>query len=285
MSLDPSSFLPLHSLFLGTFLETVMESPGVYEGKVEAKEPADNQDARNRCAEEEEKKKVLLMKSLVEAQDPAAKEVDSLTLRRFLKARDLDIEKASSQFLKYLKWKRTAVPNGFISKEQVENELSQKKIYVQGVDKAGRPIAVFFAARHFYSMRHMDEFKRFVVYTLDGICSRMPAGQETFTCIGDLKGWGYSNSDIRAYLAALDIMQNYYPERLGKVFLIHVPYVFMTVWKIIYPFIDQKTKKKFIFVEDKNLKATLLEDIDEGQLPEIYGGKLQLVPIDESTES
>lgn len=105
-------------------------------------------------------------------------------------------------------------------------------------------------------------------------------------------------------------MQNYYPERLGKVFLIHVPYIFMKVWKIIYPFIDQKTKKKvcsqhhpnlslslfsfldhfcnapmqFIFVEDKNLKATLLEDIDEGQLPEIYGGKLRLVPIDESME-
>ncbi|KAG6489920.1 hypothetical protein ZIOFF_051201 [Zingiber officinale] len=255
-----------------------MESPRVYEGMVEAKGLTDDQDMRNQLREEEEEEeeeeKVLLMKSLVQARDPAAKEVDNLTLKRFLKARDLDIEKASSQFLKYLKWKRTAVPNGFIAKEEVENELSQKKIFVQGVDKARRPIAVLFAAKHFYSMRHMDEFKR-----------KMPAGQEMFNCIGDLKGWGYSNSDLRAYLAALDIMQNYYPERLGKVFLIHVPYVFMTVWKIIYPFIDQKTKKKFVFVEDKNLKATLLEDIDEGQLPEIYGGKLQLVPIDESTES
>lgn len=50
-----------------------MESPEVYKGKVEAKGPADDQDARNRCREEEEEKKVLLMKSLVEAQDPAAK--------------------------------------------------------------------------------------------------------------------------------------------------------------------------------------------------------------------
>lgn len=87
-------------------------------------------------------------------------EVDNLTLRRFLRARDLDIEKASSQFLKYLKWKRTAVPNGLISKEEVKNELSQKKIYMQGVDRAHRPIVVSFAAKHTYSMRHMDEFKR-----------------------------------------------------------------------------------------------------------------------------
>ncbi|RRT38941.1 hypothetical protein B296_00055399 [Ensete ventricosum] len=39
----------------------------------------------------------------------------------------------------------------------------------------------------------------------------------------------------------------------------------------------------FIFVENKDLKATLLEDIDESQLPEIYGGKLPLVPVEEST--
>lgn len=38
--------------------------------------------------------------------------------------------------------------------------------------------------------------------------------------------------------------QNCYPERLGKVFLIHVPSIFMKVWKIIYPFIDKNTKQK-----------------------------------------
>ncbi|KAH7692082.1 CRAL-TRIO lipid binding domain-containing protein [Dioscorea alata] len=51
----------------------------------------------------------------------------------------------------------------------------------------------------------------------------MARGQENFTVIGDLQGWGYSNCDIRAYLAALDILQNNYPERLGKVYLVHVP--------------------------------------------------------------
>jgi len=35
----------------------------------------------------------------------------------------------------------------------------------------------------------------------------MPRGQEKFLCIVDLKGWGYSNWDIRAYIAAIEIMQ------------------------------------------------------------------------------
>lgn len=78
----------------------------------------------------------------------------------------------------------------------------------------------------------------------------------------------------------------------------------MKAWKIIYPFIDKNTRKKvriinigipfviwslrslmisffiqFVFVEDKDLTSTLLEEIDESQLPEIYGGKLPLVPV------
>ncbi|RRT59176.1 hypothetical protein B296_00030283 [Ensete ventricosum] len=145
---------------------------------------------------EKEKKKMALMRVFVERQDPDAKwlnvsqcdclrrrrlnrhpniyldenciyllgcytqEVDNLTLRRFLCARDLDIEKASAMFLKYLKWKKTAVPNGFISEKEIQNELTQTKVFMQGRDKAGRRIGVVFGAKHFYATREMDEFKR-----------------------------------------------------------------------------------------------------------------------------
>ncbi|KAK9934251.1 hypothetical protein M0R45_021403 [Rubus argutus] len=65
----------------------------------------------------------------------------------------------------------------------------------------------------------------------------------------------------------------------GKLFIVHSPYLFMTAWKMVYPFIDDKTKKKIVFVENKKLRSTLLGDIDESQLPDTYGGKLPLVPI------
>ncbi|CAL5418663.1 hypothetical protein ACSBR2_036519 [Camellia fascicularis] len=226
-----------------------------------------------------ERSKVGIMRALVQREDPSAKEVDDLMIRRFLRARDLDIEKGSSLLLKYLKWKREFVPNGSISASEIPNDLAQNKLFMQGVDKMGRPIVVGFGSRHLPSKGSLEEFKRFVVYSLEKICDRMPSGQEKFVCIGDFKGWGYTNSDVRGYLASLSILQDCYPERLGKLFVVHVPYVFMTAWKAVYPFIDKKTKKKIVFVEDKKLKSTLLADIDESQLPEIYGGKLPLVPI------
>ncbi|KAL0547421.1 hypothetical protein IC582_017355 [Cucumis melo] len=226
---------------------------------------------------EVEKQKVAIMRAFVEKEDSSAKDVDDFMIRRFLRARDLDIEKASAMFLKYLSWRRSAIPNGFISPSEISTNLSHNKLFMQGVDKKGRPIVVGYGNRH--KQGNLDEFIRYVIFILEKISSRMPSGQEKFVCIGDLQGWGYSNSDIRGYRASLQILQDCYPERLGKLYIVHVPYIFMTAWKMVYPFIDKKTKKKICFVEDKKLRSTLLNDIDESQLPDAYGGKLSLVPI------
>ncbi|KAF9667614.1 hypothetical protein SADUNF_Sadunf15G0042000 [Salix dunnii] len=241
-------------------------------------------------------------------------EVDDPTIRRFLRACGLDIEKASSMLLRFLKWRREFVPNGSISLLETPNEAAQNKMFKQGSDKKGRPITIILGARHFQSKGSLEEFKRFVVYGFDKICSRMPPVQEKFVVIGDLEGWGYAKSDIHGYLGGLSILQEYYPERLAKLFLVHAPSIFMAVWKIVYPFIDKNTRKKvkywhsscfpftkngsypcnqlnnlsscissqIVFVDSSKLKSTLLEEIDQSQIPDIYGGDLPLIPIHES---
>jgi len=81
-------------------------------------------------------------------------------IRRFLRARDLDVEKASAMFLKYLKWRHSFVPNGSISLSQVPNQIAQDKAFAQGHDKIGRPILLVFGGRHFQKKDGLDEFKR-----------------------------------------------------------------------------------------------------------------------------
>ncbi|GLT46412.1 hypothetical protein SLA2020_201620 [Shorea laevis] len=257
-----------------------MDKQKMKECEEETQMEFENSQEKIGISDEIERSKVGIMRALVERENPSAKEVDDFMIRRFLRARDLDIEKASTMFLKYLSWKQTFVPNGYISESEISTQLSHNKFFMQGLDKQGRPVAVVFGNRHKPGGKgSLEEFKRFAVYCLDKICGRMTRGQEKFVSIADLGGWGYSNSDIRGYLAVLSILQDCYPERLGKLYIVHVPYIFMTAWKVIYPFIDSKTKKKIVFVENKNLKSTLLGDIDESELPDIYGGKLSLIPI------
>ncbi|MBA0548001.1 hypothetical protein Golob_019125 [Gossypium lobatum] len=131
---------------------------------------SNNMECSAKAKEEEEITKISLMRSLVETQDPSSKEVDDMTMRRFLRARELDVEKASSMFLKYLKWRRSFVPNGFISPSELTHEIQQNKMFLQGSDKKGRPISVLLAARHFQHNGGLDEFKRnpFSLFSLSG---------------------------------------------------------------------------------------------------------------------
>jgi hypothetical protein len=99
-------------------------------------------------------------------------EEDDFMLRRFLRARDQNIGKASAMFLKYLAWKRTAKPNGPITDDEVRNELVQDKLYVQGHDKTGRPMVYLFGSRHIAAKREINEFKRYVIYILDTTCTK-----------------------------------------------------------------------------------------------------------------
>lgn len=81
-------------------------------------------------------------------------------IRRFLRARDLDIEKASTLFLKYLAWKKSFLPKGYIAETEIANDLSHKKVCLQGHDKIGRPIVVIFGNKHKPSKGNPEEFKR-----------------------------------------------------------------------------------------------------------------------------
>ncbi|KAL8502194.1 hypothetical protein ACS0TY_021347 [Phlomoides rotata] len=182
-------------------------------------------------------------------------------------------------YMKHLAWRRTFVPEGSISASEVSNQIAHNKVFMQGTDKRGCPVLIVFGAKHFPDKRSIDELKRLVVFCLDKLCSRIPDGEEKFITIVDLKEVGYSNIDVRGYIAALSILQDNYPERLMKMFILHAPYIFMKAWKIVCPFIDKRINEKIIFVEKKKVRHTLMEEIEESQLPEIYGGKLQLFPI------
>ncbi|KAJ8569642.1 hypothetical protein K7X08_006219 [Anisodus acutangulus] len=112
--------------------------------------------------------------------------VDDQMIHRFLRARDLDIEKASTMFLEYLSWRKDFVPNGSISPSEIPNELSHNKLFMQGHDKIWPPIVVAFGGRH--KQVNVEEFKLgFLAYVF-----RMPNEQEKFAAIGDLEGWGYA---------------------------------------------------------------------------------------------
>jgi len=66
----------------------------------------------------------------------------------------------------------------------------------------------------------------------------------------------------------------HYPETLDRIFLIGAPSFFPTVWGWVKRWFDPITVSKIFILSAANTKSTLLEYIDEENIPIKYGGKL-----------
>jgi hypothetical protein len=97
------------------------------------------------------------------------------------------------------------------------------------------------------------------------------AGQETFTVVADLKGWSFRNFSLPLLRLMIAILQDYYPERLGRVLVLSTPMAFRAAWNMIYPLLDERTRIK-IHLCGSNAKDELLKIIDADVLEKEYGG-------------
>jgi len=77
---------------------------------------------------------------------------------------------------------------------------------------------------------------------------------------------------VRDYvLKAAKVGQDYYPECMGKFYIINAPYLFSTVWIVIRPLLDEVTVNK-IQIMSTGHKEVLLKQIDAENLPAEFGG-------------
>ena len=79
--------------------------------------------------------------------------------------------------------------------------------------------------------------------------------------------------------SCMGVMQDNYPENLGKSFIVNAPMLFTGVWKIVKVFLDEKTVAKVNLLRDG--KKEMLEWIAEDQLADFLGGKNTAVLTDD----
>lgn len=93
--------------------------------------------------------------------------------------------------------------------------------------------------------------------------------------IMDMTGGGIStfNSQVRALVKlAAKVGSDYYPEIMGNLFVINAPMLFSGVWSVVKGFLDERTRNKIKILGSGYMK-TLVEYMDEEDLPEFLGGK------------
>ncbi|EFH66596.1 predicted protein [Arabidopsis lyrata subsp. lyrata] len=199
---------------------------------------------------------------------------------RFLVAtRSMDPDKAAKMFVDWQKWRASMVPPTGIPELEVKDELEFRKICLQGPTKSGHPLMLVITSKHFPS-KDQNNLSQFVVYVLDktiasGIKGK-EVGDEKLAGVIDLANITYKNLDARGLITGFQFLQSYYPERLAKCYILHMPGFFVAVWKFVCRFLEKATQEKIVIVTDEEEQRKFEEDIGADALPEEYGGRAKL---------
>jgi hypothetical protein len=214
---------------------------------------------------------------------------DDSYLLRFLRARKFDLAKTKEMWVNFIKWRKDNGVDEIGS--YVFSEIEDlKKAWPHGyfrTDKLGRPIYIertgqlklkqlFKVTTEERLIKYwIQSYERLVNHIMP-VCSKVRGQRIEQTCtILDLKGGSTSIMSKQVYdfvKLASSIGQNYYPESMGKMFIVNAPLLFSGVWAMMRPWIDEKTRAKIEIIGSK-FEAKLLEIIPAENLPDFLGGK------------
>lgn len=172
-------------------------------------------------------------------------------LLRYLRATTWKVADAETRLRNTLIWRREygikkTTPD-YIS---IENETGKQLII--GWDNEGRSCQYMRPSKQ--NTERSDRQIQHLVFMLERSIDLMPTGQETLTL---LINFAETKSGQGATLAqgrqTVNILQNHYPERLGRALVTNVPFYIWGFFKLLTPFIDPLTREKIKFNEDSGI--------------------------------
>ncbi|KAL5558055.1 hypothetical protein UlMin_034266 [Ulmus minor] len=195
-------------------------------------------------------------------------------LRRYLEARNWNLNKSKKMLEETIKWRSTYKPEE-IRWDEVAHEGETGKLYRANFhDRQGRSVLILRPAKQ--NTASLDNQMRHLVYLLENAILNLPEDQEQMAWLIDFTGWTLSTSvPVKSARETINILQNHYPERLAVAFLYNPPRIFEAFWKIVKYFLDTKTfnKVKFVYPKNKESVEVMRQYFDEENLPTEFGGK------------
>lgn len=176
---------------------------------------------------------------------------------RYLRGTKWVTKDAISRIESTLAWRRDfgiskSDDDNTVNENSVSEENETGKELILGYDNDARPCLYLKPGRQNTKTSHRQV--EHLVFMLEKVIEYMPPGQDSLALLIDFKAHpagtqGSKIPPVGTGREVLSILQNHYPERLGKALLTNIPLLAWTFLKIIHPFIDPLTREKLVFDE------------------------------------
>ncbi|OJJ37348.1 hypothetical protein ASPWEDRAFT_50569 [Aspergillus wentii DTO 134E9] len=188
-------------------------------------------------------------------------------LLRYLRATKWNVSEAVARLQRTLTWRREygleRLTSDYIS---IENETGKQVIL--GYDIHARPCLYLLPSNQ--NTEKSDRQVEHLVYMLERVIDIMGPDQETLALIVDYnESKSGQNATLGQAKQTLNILQNHYPERLGRALVINVPFMIWGFFKLVTPLIDPLTREKMKFNED------LCQHVPSSHLMKAMGGDVE----------
>lgn len=189
-------------------------------------------------------------------------------LLRYLRATKWHIDQAETRLRETLSWRREYGIEKHTA-DYISPEQETGKQVITGFDINGRPCLYLFPSRQ--NTERTPRQIHHLVYDLERLVDLMPPGQETCALLINFNetksGQGATLSQGRE---TMYILQNHYPERLGRALVTQLPWYIKGFFTLITPFIDPNTREKIKFNED------MTKHVPAVQLLKECGGEVEM---------
>ncbi|XP_054445528.1 SEC14-like protein 5 [Pteronotus mesoamericanus] len=209
---------------------------------------------------------------------------------RFLRARDFHLDKAREMLCQSLSWRKQHQVDLLLQTwhpPALLEEFYAGGWHYQDID--GRPLYIL-------RLGHMDTKGLMKAVgeeaLLQHILSVNEEGQKrcegntkqfgrpisSWTCLVDLEGLNMRHlwrPGVKALLRIIEVVEDNYPETLGRLLIVRAPRVFPVLWTLISPFINENTRQKFLIYSGSNYQGPggLVDYLDKEVIPDFLGGE------------
>ena len=204
-------------------------------------------------------------------------------LLRVLRAREHKVPAAFEMWKKWYEWRITYRADSITEEEMLPHILTWKSFY-HGEDLQGRPLLIIRSRHHWPKQFPPEEAMRYIIYLVEIGCKLADEkGVGQISVLVDRSGTTPDNKDpnlSQIMRTLMGMLQDFYAERLGAVFVVHVNWFFWLVYQTARPLLSRKTKDKVHVLRNEN---GLKDYFHPSQLLVEYGGTDEYVHPYENT--